>query len=241
MADEINSQTDDTDTTVAETPDAGTVANAAAKSHITRFSEKVLPGLLANAMKPLLDEIAALKAPKADADDAKGKRKDDPATAALQAQLEDFKAKFAAAEAGRSAAEKKSRDDSARAALKDALAPHVRPELLGVLTDNLYVMKGVVDFDDDGTPLFKSKKKDIYGDYEDVRMPLKDGVAQYLKSEEAKAFLPSPGSSGAQPKPRSGAGARTTGAPIDLDKADDNTKIRYALEMAEKARSRGAS
>ncbi len=225
------------DTTVTDTPDLGTVANAAAKSHITRFSEKVLPGLIAAAMKPLMDEIASLKTPKADSDD-KTKRKDDPATAALQAQLEDFKSKFTQAEAGRAAAEKKSRDDSARAALKDALAPHVRPELLGILTDNLYVMKGVVDFDDDGTPLFKTKRKDDWGDSEDVRMPLKDGVAQYLKTDEAKAFLPAPGTSSAAPKSKTQ--GRGPVGPIDLEKADDNQKIRYALEMAARAKSRGA-
>ncbi len=244
MSDEINSQTGDGGTDGGEgaagagTPDPNTVANAAAKAHISRFSEKVLPGLIASAMKPLLDEIQALKAPRGD-DEGKSK-KGDPAMAAVTAQLEDMKAKWTSSEAARVAAEKRSRDDSARTALKDALAPHVRPELLGVLTDNLYVMKGVVDFDDDGTPLFKTKKKDVYGDLEDVRMPLKDGVAQYLKSEEAKAFLPSPGTSGAAPKTK--IQGRSTGAagPIDLEKADDNAKIRYALEAAERARSRGA-
>ncbi len=248
MSDEINSQTDSSGTdggsgegaAGAGTPDPNTVANAAAKAHISRFSEKVLPGLIANAMKPLLDEIQALKAPKGE-EETKGKQKNDPANAALQAQLDDFKAKFANAESARVAAEKRSRDDSARGALKDALAPHVRPELLGILTDNLYVMKGVVDFDDDGTPLFKTKKKDVYGDLEDVRMPLKDGVAQYLKSDEAKAFLPAPGTSGANPKQKTqGRSSAGSAGPIDLDKADDNAKIRYALEAAERARSKGA-
>ncbi len=245
MADENNSQTGDGGTTdsgdegagVPGTPDHNTVANAAAKAHISRFSEKVLPGLIASAMKPILDEIQALKAPKPDADDGKSKAKNDPANAALQAQLDDFKNKFAQAEAGRAAAEKKSRDDSARGALKDALAPHVKPELLGMLTDHLIVLKQVVEFDEDGTPLFKSKKADIYGDLEDVRMPLKDGVAQYLKSDEAKAFLPSPGSSGAAPLKKS-QGIRNNAGPVDLSTADENTKIRFAQAIIEKASGR---
>jgi uncharacterized protein YhaN len=239
MADEINSQTDVTDTSATDTQvtDPGTVANAAAKSHIARFSEKVLPGLLANAMKPLLDEIAALKAPKADADDSKGKPKNDPAMAAVQAQLEDMKSKFAQAEAGRAAAEKRSRDDGARAALKDALSPHVRPELLGMLTDHLTAVKQVIEFDEEGNPLFKSKRLDIYGDPEEVRMPLKDGVSQFLKSEEAKAFLPAPGSSGAAPMKRTQNGARTN-ASIDLATASDDDKIRFALDRIQRAENK---
>ncbi len=236
-----DSTTSSTDTTVTEpvVTDPGVMANAAAKAHISRFSEKVLPGLIAAAMKPLMDEIQTLKAPKGDAEDVKGKSKNDPAMAAVTAQLEDMKAKFASAESARVAAEKRSRDDGAKAALKDALAPHVRPELLGMLTDNLYVMKGVVDFDDDGTPLFKAKRKDQYGDPEDIRLPMKDGVAQFLKSEEAKAFLPSPGSSGAAPKHKTASRVNGVTTPIDLEKADDATKIRYAREIAERARARG--
>ncbi len=234
----VDGGTNDSGEGAGAAPDAGTVANAAAKAHISRFSEKVLPGLIANAMKPLLDELQALKAtPKPESDEGKSK-KGDPAMAAVQAQLEDFKSKFAQAEAGRAAAEKKSRDDNARGALKDALAPHVRPELLGMLTDHLIVLKQVVEFDEDGTPLFKSKKADIYGDLEDVRMPLKDGVTQYLKSEEAKAFLPSPGSSGAAPLKTKSTGNRVSGAPVDLSTADESTKIRLALAAIEKAQGR---
>jgi len=246
MADEINSQTDDSGTNDggegagagSGTPDPNTVANAAAKAHISRFAEKVLPGMLTAAMKPLMDQIAALSAPKTETDETKTKSKTSPELAAVQAQLEDFKAKFAAEATRAAAAEKKSRDDSARASLKDALAPHVRPELLGMLTDNLITIKGVVEFDDDGTPLFKSKKQDIYGDLEDVRMPLKDGVAQFLKTDEAKAFLPAPGSSGAAPLKGKQTGSRSSGAPVDLATADSDTKIRLALAAIEKAQGR---
>lgn len=247
MADEINSQTGEVDTSGAGegaggtgTPDPNTVANAAAKAHISRFSEKVLPGLIASAMKPLLDEIQALKTvkPVVEVDDAaKGKNKSSPEMEAVKAQLEEMKTRFAAEQTARTAAETKSRNDSARAALKDALAPHVKPELLGILTDNLIVMKQVVEFDDDGTPLFKSKKADIYGDLEDVRMPLKDGVAQYLKTDEAKAFLPSPGSSGAAPL-KTKTQTSHAGSNVDLATADEATKIRMALDLISKAEGR---
>jgi len=248
MADEIISQTDGTDTsgagegTGAGTPDPNTVANAAAKAHISRFAEKVLPGLIAAAVaqsnKPLLDQIAALTATKPETEETtKTKVKNDPVLAAVQAQLEDMKTRFAAESDARQKAESKSRNDSARAALKDALAPHVKPELLGILTDNLIVMKQVVDFDDDGTPLFKSKKADIYGDLEDVRMPLKDGVAQYLKSEEAKAFLPSPGSSGAAPLKNKTQVSRA-GGPVDVSQMDEAAKIRHALSLIERAQGK---
>ena len=240
--DETQSQTTDTDTDTSDdsgkTPavDPNIAANAAAKSHIARFSEKVLPGVIAAAMKPLLDEIQALKSkPAADSEDSKGKGKTSPEMAAVQAQLEDMKTRFAAEQSARTAAENKSRDAAARSALKDALAPHVRPELLGILTDNLIVMKQVVEFDEDGTPLFKSKKPDMYGDLEDVRLPLKDGVSQYLKSEEAKAFLPSPGSSGAQPLKQK-KNQNLSNSPVDLSTANEETKIRLAQAVLDRAR-----
>ncbi len=107
MPDEPNSLTE-TDTTVTETPkvdDYGNVANAAAKSHITRFSEKILPGLIATAMKPILDELQALKAPKTE-EDPKAKSKGSPELAAVMAQLEDMKGRFAAEQTARANAEK---------------------------------------------------------------------------------------------------------------------------------------
>ena len=46
------------------------------------------------------------------------------------------------------------------------------------------------------------RKSAIYGESEDT-LPLADGVAEFLKTEEAKVFLPAPQGSSSQPLPRS--------------------------------------
>ncbi len=240
MPPENDDSTETSTDTQSETPKPedqfGNLANAAAKSHITRFSEKILPGLLAAAMKPLHDEIASLRAPKPEEDKTKSKGTD-PQVAALQASLEEFKSKLTSEQQARIAAEQKSRDDRAHNALKSELAPHVRPELLGMLADNLYHMKKVVDFDDDGSPLFKSKKLDAFGDPEEVRMPLKDGVQHFLKSEEAKAFLPAP-SSGSGASQMRKPGSKAT-APFNPETASEADKIRHSMEQVQRALAKG--
>ncbi len=219
----------------------GNIANAAAKNQLTRFSEKVLPGIIAKVMEPLMAEIASLKAPKPDADEDSVKKggKASPEVEAMKAQIEEFKNRLSSEQNARVAAEKKSRDDGALSALRSELSPHVRPELLGVLANELFHQRKVVDYDDDGTPLFKSKKIDMYGDPEEVRMPLKDGVLHFLKSEDAKAFLPAPsGGSGAPPMRKSGAKSST---PFNAETASEADKIRNALEVVQRAQQRGVT
>ncbi len=237
--DSLNPSPDASETPKAD--DLGSVANAAAKSHVSRFAEKVLPGYLAAALKPLQDEIAALRAPKPDDDDAgtSKKGKADPVVAALQAQLEDFKTKFTSEQTARQAAEAKARDERAHSALKSELASQVRPELLGILTNDLYHQRKVIEFADDGTPLFKSQKVDMYGDLEDVRMPLKDGVANFLKSEEAKAFLPAPSPGAGSDKHRKVVSGNRSTTAFDPATASEADKIRNSIEVVAKAQAKG--
>lgn len=241
MPDEINSETEVVETP-AGTPDFGNIANAAAKSHIGRWVEKSLPGVLAAAMKPLQDEIAALRAPKVvdETDDSGKKTKTSPEVEAMRAQLEDFKSKFTAEQQARAAAEKSARDERAHGALKSELAGLVNPALLGMLTDNLYHIKKVVEFDEDGSPLFKSTRTDAFGDPEVVRMPLKDGVAQFLKTEEAKAFLPPP-SAGSGANPIRKPGSKSTPTTFNAETANDDDKIRFAQAAAKRAADKGVT
>lgn len=236
--DSTHTSTDTTDTLPNPSNDFGNIANAAAKAHINRWVEKSLPGVIAAAVKPFQDELAALRAPKTD-DDESGKKnhKASPEVEAMKARIEELTGKFTSEQQARAAAEKSARDDRAHNALKSELAAHVNPALLGILTDSLYHMRKVVDFDEDGSPLFKSTRTDAFGDPEVVRMPLKDGVAQFLKSEEAKAFLPAPGvGSGATPIRRPGSKSPT---PFNPETASDADKIRYAKEVSAKLAARG--
>ncbi len=228
-------------------PDAETALNnklnAVVSSHMKRLIEKQLPGILGpmfeSALKPIHEKLAAPPPSDDESGKAKGKKADaSPEFQALQAKLTDWENKYAAAETARLTAEKKSRDDKAQNELRAALQPHVKSDLLDILSDHLYKNKGVVDFEEDGTPVFRSKKTDSWGAEEEVRLPLKAGVEQFLKSPDAKPFLPAPGSSSAAPvkKPMT-QGGQSQGQP-DLEKMTDEQKVRRSMELAEKYKQR---
>jgi len=211
--------------------------NSVVTAHLKRFTEKQLPAMFEAALKPLHEKLAAPPAHVEEETKSKSKDKQSPEMAALLAQVEDMKAKMTAAETARATAEQKQRDDGARGALKDALAQHVRPELLNILTDHLFHQKKVVEFDDDGSPLFRSKKTDVFGGEEDVRMPLKAGIEQFLKTDEAKPFIPAPGSAQSSPmkKPAVTGGRQTAFDPATASTAE---KIRQAMEITARAEAK---
>ncbi len=217
--------------------------NSALTSHLKRFAEKQLPALLTpmfeSALKPLHEKLAAPPAHSdEDAGKSKGKDKVTPEMQALQAQLEDFKTKFATESAARAAAEKKSRDDKAQNELRAALQPHVKSELLDILSDHLYHRKSAIDFEDDGTPIFRSRKTNVYGEDEEVRLPLKAGVEQFLKSADAKPFLPAPGSSSAPPMKKPSTHAPPTGSEVDTTKMTDAQKVQASMDAAARFKNR---
>lgn len=235
-------QSPETPETPQTPPDANSVANAAAAAHIRRFAEKQLPAMLEAALKPIYEKMAApVQKQDPDEDSGKGKNKITPEMQALQAQVDDFKNKFAQAEQARAAAEKRTRDEKAQNELRSSLQPHVKPELLDILTDHLYRGKGAVDFEDDGTPVFKSKKTSSWGEDEEVRLPLRAGVEQFLKSAEAKPFLPPPGTASAAPmKKPSGAPAVRSGE-TDPSKMNEREKIAHADRIAAEYAAKTAS
>lgn len=236
-------ENDDSTNVTPETPapnaeaDLNNRLNGIVTAHLKRFTEKQLPSMFEAALKPLHEKLAAPPAHAEEESKSKSKDKQTPEMAALLAQVEDMKAKMTAAETARASAEQKQRDDGARGALKDALSAHVRPELLNILTDHLFHQKKVVEFDDDGSPLFRSKKTDVFGGEEDVRMPLKAGIEQFLKTDEAKPFIPAPGSAQSSPlkKPSVTGGRQTAFDPATATTAE---KIRQAMEITARAEAK---
>lgn len=216
--------------TEANQAELGNAINAAVTSHMKRLTEKTLPTMLEGAMKPLLDQIAALKAAPAPTAATDDKTKVSPEVAALTQQLADMKTKLTQEGEQRAAAEKKSRDDRAFSDLKSQLASQVRPEMLNVIASHLFHIEKSVEVDDTGNAIFKGKQTN-YGITEDVAYPMKDGVEQWLKSDAAKPYLPAPGTSSTPTTQRRHIAAPTFGKDVDISKLNPTQRVQYAEEL----------
>jgi len=208
----------------------GNMVNAAVTSHTKRL-EKQFTAALETALKPVHEKLSAPPPPPPSGGEEK-KVTAAPEYLALQKQLEEMKANLTREAEARANAERKAREDKAFGELKSMLGPQVRPELLDVLASHLFAVDKRVDFEDDGTPVFKWK-----GTYEEERLPLKDGISQFLKSDAAKPFLPAPASGGAPPLPKR---SPTPGGPQSSAKPDYSKPLQTDDEKAQRAQQRAA-
>lgn len=209
---------DDTQGTSENTPDPNAeleqkiagIVNAAVTSHLKRSLDKAIGAALETALKPIQDKIAQQHAPQNDGEgEGKTKKKgqEDPATEALRREVEALKQQAKDSADRAAAVEKKAREDRAYAELVQSLDGKVRPEFKEVAAKMLFHADKRVEFDDDGNPLFKTSKAPYAGtDPEDIHLPLRAGVDDWLKSDGAKPFLPAPSTgSGAPPLPKKSA------------------------------------
>ncbi len=139
--------------------------------------------------------------------------KPDPAVAKLREELDGLKKKYEDAEKRARDTEDKARIDRTHGTLRERLVgAKVRPELLDAA--HLLLTTRALKFDDAGNPVVTVKRvRERNKAAEAVEFNLDDGIADWLKSDEAKPFLPAP----APPPPRSGgfggrADTPTTGA-----------------------------
>ncbi len=188
--------------------DIGNVVNAAVTSHLKRANiGKLITDAVEAAMKPVRDQEAARAATvAASAEPLKPvDPKASPEFAALQRQFEDMSGKFKQETEARAAAEKRQREDRAYADLRAGLAAAgIKADMVDIAADNLFYAKKKVEFDEQGTPLFRhTKTTPGYGD-EDELLPLSAGIQAFAKSKDAAPFLPSPGVNKSQPLPRQG-------------------------------------
>jgi hypothetical protein len=177
--------------------------NAAISSHTKRLAKS-------------LDEKYAKAPPKVEAEgddettaDAKGDKpaapkpaqqapeapKPDPAIAALQKQIAALTAKSEASEKARAAAERARLEESAFAKLRSALTGKVAQGAEDHALDLLRARNRVV-IGDDGTVRMRGLAKDEPDDGHD----LESGVAAFIKSDEAKFFVPPPNAGPANTK-----------------------------------------
>lgn len=221
-------------------PEVGNFINAAVTAQLKRFAEKQLPdvlkGHLESAMKPVLEKLSAPPpAPQGDDEEQRPKGKKSapsPEVAALEQKLQDTLKALKDAEDRRVATEKKAREDRAYSEFKVELGKHVRPDVLDMVADYLFRAQSVVDVQEDGNAYFKSTRNS-YGIEEDIRLPIKDGVESWAKSDAAKPFLPSPGVSHADPLTKKKVVMAPMPKDIDLDKATPEQKVQMAMQKAE--------
>lgn len=234
------SQNPSNETQYVKIEDIGNIVNAAVKSQLGR----ALTPALEAATKPLLEKLAAFQAPPPPtADEGEGTKKpvkQTPEMLAMAKKLEDMEKQLIDRDQKVEAAEKKARDQRGRADLRAALEGKVRPELLDLVAANLYSVENRIEFDETGTPLFKTSRSPYVGaDPEDVLLPLKSGVEEYLKGESAKAFLPAPSpGSGAGPLPKRPASSPNPGFDASKTGSSDAEKSRRALEREQAAKAR---
>lgn len=221
-APDTNSTT--TPATPPAAPDMAAMVNAAVSNHMKRFTEKQLPSLFESALKPIHDKLSATPATPAVPDTKKS-----PEYAALEQKLAEFEKRSAADSARAQAAERKQREDRAFSDLRTQLTGKVLPDFLDVVSSHLFQVQGVVKFEEDGTAVFATTRKSPYGD-EDIRLPIKEGVEAWLKSDAARPYLPAPGSSGASPHPANkGTQGHFFNPQFDPSKATDEEKIMHSM------------
>jgi len=181
------------------------IVNSAVTSQLKRSMSKSIESALEAALKPIREklEAAPTQAPPAQSQGSS----ESPEVLALKRQHAELLEKVEKAEQARVQAEQRARDDRAYQELRAIVGKSVRPELADMLAKNMFFADKVVEFDESGKPLMRVKRKSpIYGETEDA-LPLADGVAEFLKSDEAKVFLPAPQGSESQKLPRSNASA----------------------------------
>jgi hypothetical protein len=220
------------------------IINAAVTSHMKRQpnpADEFKKLLTKDSLAPLLTELMEASGTKPTVETPGGTQppKADPKIAALEAQLADMKSAMARSAQETKAAQEAARDEKALASLKSELAPHVRPEGLDMAADLLFKARKRVTFDEQGTPLMSVKRAPYAGAAEeDIPMPLTDGVQHWLKSEEAKIFIPAPAANTQQQRPGARAPShqqRSSGnvPTYDQPATTDAEKIRRANEQAQ--------
>jgi hypothetical protein len=213
----------------------GQIVNAAVTSQLGRALPKALEGLklgetIAELVKKAMPEPAPPPDPNKTPDN-----KPDPKVVALEENLKSISEKLKAADERAAAAERKSKEDGARLSLRGALEKHVRPEALDMVSKLLFDAEKRVTFDENGNPLFGIRRAPYAGAAEeDAVVPLADGVAHWLKSDDAKIFVPppQPGNQGSRGPSQSRGQQRGNGGLPQYDgpATTDEEKLRRASE-----------
>lgn len=220
----------------------GNIVNSAVTSHLKRS----LGPAIEAAVKPIAEKLAAAvptPPPPGDEEGGKGKSKSTPEMLAMAKQLDEMKTLLQSERDARANAEKAARDDRAYASLRQQLEGKVAPGLVDIVAKNLFYVEKKVTVDETGKVTFKTSKAPYPGaDPEEQDLPLESGVADFLKSDSAKVFLPAP-SAGAssQPLPKRGPSSSPTGFDFSKPAKSDEERVARAAEMEARLKAQGFS
>lgn len=199
------------------------IVNSAVTSQLGRALKTQLSGAIEAALKPIREQAAtAPKEPDAEAPSAKT----NPEIAALQKKVKELTEGFALKEQEVIAERTQARQDKAFSALVQSLSGQVRPGTENTVATLLQARKQFI-VAENGEPLLRVRTALFKGQAEeDHELPLKDGLAHYLKTKDAELFLPPPtgGAGGQQRASGANPGARqqptyTTPATSNEEKA----------------------
>lgn len=164
--------------------------------------------------------------------------KPNPEMLALQQKLAAMEAGMKERDTALAEADKRSKADAARNELRAALAPHVRPDALDMTAQLLFDAQKRVNVSEDGQAVFKLRQSPMAGmPEEDMELPIKDGIATWLKSDDAKFFLPAPSAPQADarrgsPLPQRGKVGADGMPSYDGPATTDEERVRRADERA---------
>lgn len=170
-----------------------TGANERMKKSLTAEIEKAVGGVSESVGETIKKHLEGIKTEPPKPNDQPGKPT--PEVQALTQKLSEMENSIKERDKALLEAKQQGQRDTARNSLRDALTPHVRPDAVDMVTQLLFDAQGAVQVQDDGTPVFKVRQSPYPGSpEEDMELPIKDGVATWLKTENAKLFLPAPNS-----------------------------------------------
>ena len=239
--DSNNSGSDDGDSpkymTAEEVTKMVTGANERMKKSLTAEIEKAVGGVSETVGETIKKHLEGLKTEPPKPDDQPGKPS--PEVQALTQKLSEMENSIKERDKALQEAKTQGQRDTARNSLRDALAPHVRPDAVDMVTQLLFDAQGVVQVQDDGNPVFKIRQSPMAGlPEEDMELPIKDGVANWLKTDNAKLFLPAPNTGSPEGTPRGA--QRSRGVKLGNDgmpsyegpATSDEERVRRADERA---------
>ena len=198
---------DDLDARIARA--VGAALNPAISSHLKR-QQSAMDKAIADGVARALAASRPAEAAPSDAPAHGAPAKPDPMLVKLREELDTFKRRTEEAESRSRATEERDRTERTHGDLRTLLTKaNVRPELLDAA--HTVLATRALKFDEDGNATLEIKRARAKGaSPEAVAFDLETGVRDWLASDEARPFLPAPGS--AAPSARAGTPVRRVGA-----------------------------
>lgn len=159
-------------------PDIAQIVNSAVTSQLKR----ALPKVVAELKTSLAEQLKPAE-PEADASDETDSKAKASGNDAVEKQIEKLQRKLREVEKRERDKEQALATERARTQLRSALSGKVREDMTDIAVSHLMNVENRVSFDNEGNAVFK---------HDDIEWSIGEGIAEYLKTDQAKPFLPAP-------------------------------------------------